>query len=430
MRNRLLRALALLAPSLALAACGNDAEPLKPVVVSGHVVSISGTPIAGARVTALDVNDAPISGTVVSNAEGAFALDASAARNESIKLRAAAAGFTAFPSGIRRSFPINISGAVEDGPVLVFSSSLTEVALEPLADPNGLGSIAGNVGGNGALIVAEGSIVASTISNVAGEYILFNLPPGSYDVRAYAAGWEWVPASAVVIADEQTSGVDLAVLGPAGGSVSGSVNIVNAPGGSRTSVVLVVASTFNDVTIRGDVPPGLRAPQGGSPSVTGGFTIAGVPSGTYKVLAAFENDDLVRDPDTGISGTQIVEVTVNGNATTLPESFKITEALEVMSPGGGDLPTGITGTPTLIWADDSSEDYYTVEVFDSFGNIIWSDPNVPGVSGSSTVSVVYGGPALQSGRTYQFRALSWRNSGGSTRPISSTEDLRGVMTVM
>jgi hypothetical protein len=155
-----------------------------------------------------------------------------------------------------------------------------------------------------------------------------------------------------------------------------------------------------------------------------------VPNGTYKVLAAFENDDLVRDPDTNIGGTQIVEVTVAGNAVSLPESFKITEALAVVSPGGGDEPTGIVGIPTLIWADDSSEDYYSVEVFDSSGNIIWSDPDVPGVSGSSTVSVVYGGPSLQPGRTYQFRATSWRDSGGEVRPISVTEDLRGVMIAL
>jgi hypothetical protein len=206
------------------------------------------------------------------------------------------------------------------------------------------------------------------------------------------------------------------------------VNIVNAPGGSATSVVLVVASTFNETTVRGDVPPGLRAPRTGSPSVTGGFTISGVPDGTYKVLAAFENDILVRDPDPNIAGTQIVEVTVVGAPITLSASFKITEALEVISPGPS-TPTEVVGTPTLIWADDSSEDFYTLEVFDSQGNVIWSDPNVPGVSGSPTVSVVYGGPALQSGRTYQFRAISWRENGGGAGPISTTEDLCGLMFV-
>jgi len=228
----------------------------------------------------------------------------------------------------------------------------------------------------------------------------------------------------------QDTPLDLERTGAALGSVSGSVNIVNAPGGSSTSVVLVVASTFNDVTLRGEVPPGLRAPGSGSPSVTGGFTIDGVPDGTYMVLAAFENDDLVRDPDLNIAGTQIVEVTVAGGAVTLSQSFKITGALDVVSPGAGDAPSEITGTPTLTWADDSSEDYYTVEVFDSNGNIVWSDPNIPGVSGSPTVSVVYGGPALESGKTYQFRAMSWRSNNGNPSPISSTEDLRGVMVEM
>jgi hypothetical protein len=430
MRNWLLRSLVMLVPALMLAGCGDDVEPEKPVVVRGHVLSDTGAPIAGARVSALDVNDQPISGTVTTNSAGFYELDASNARNQSIKLRASASGFEPFPSGFRRSLPINLSGAVEEEHVLAFSSPQTEVTLETLANPGGLGSIAGIVQGAGALVVAEGPVVGSTISSNDGGYVIFNLPPGTYDVQAYTAGWQFIPAQANVVADQQTSGVDLALSGTSIGSVSGSVNIVNAPGGLATSVVLVVACTFNDVTLRGEVPPGLRAPSTGPPTVNGSFTIAGVPDGTYKVLAAFENDDLVRDPDTGIAGTQIVEVTVSGNAITLPESFKITEALAVVSPGEGDEPTEVAGTPTLIWADDSSEDYYTVEVFDSFGNIVWSDPNVPGVSGSTTVSVVYGGPALLSGRTYQFRAMSWRDSGGGARPISGTEDLRGVMTAM
>ena len=100
------------------------------------------------------------------------------------------------------------------------------------------------------------------------------------------------------------------------------------------------------------------------------------------------------------------------------------------SPGGGDAPTAVSGTPTFIWADDSSEDYYTLEVIDTRGIIIWSDPDVPGVSGSPTVSVVYAGPALELGHTYQFRATSWRSSGGQDPgPISSTEDLKGVFII-
>jgi len=104
--------------------------------------------------------------------------------------------------------------------------------------------------------------------------------------------------------------------------------------------------------------------------------------------------------------------------------------LDVTSPGGGDDPTVVIGTPTFIWADDSSEDYYTLEVLDTSGTIVWSDPNVPGVSGSPTVSVLYGGPTLQSGHTYQFRATSWRSSGGQgPGPISITVDLKGVFVI-
>jgi Carboxypeptidase regulatory-like domain len=411
----------------ALLGCGHDSQPPKPVAIHGQVVTEAGAPIEGARVTALDVNGSPISRTVATDAEGRYELDVSSARNQAVTLRAAAAGFEPFPSGIRRSLPIDLSTAVESGPIFLYSGSLAQVTLLPLADPSGLGSLSGTVIGTGALVVAEGPTVASTISGTSGQYVIFNLPPGTYTVRAYVAGWQFTPVQASVLADQETPGVDLAGSGIALGSVSGNVNIVNAPGGSATSVVLVVASTFNEVTLRGDVPPGLRAPRTGAPNVNGSFTISNVPDGTYKVLAAFENDGLVRDPDPNISGTQIVEVSVNGDAAVLPTSFKITEALGVVSPGADD-PTPVVGTPTLIWDDDSSEDYYTVQVFDSIGNVIWENPDVPGVSGSPTVSVVYGGPALTPGRTYQFRATSWRSSGnGTPGPISSTEDLCGLM---
>jgi sarcosine oxidase gamma subunit len=413
-----------------LTACGKDQEPEKPVMVQGHVFSSSGAPIAGARVTALDVNDAPVSSTVTTDAEGAYELNASPARGGSIKLRAAASGYEAFPSGIRRSLPVNISGAAETKSAFIFSGPASDIVLEPLENAGGLGSLSGNVELGGALVVAEGPGVGTAVSDIQGDYVVFNLPAGTYTVRAYVAGSRFPSAAADVVAAQETKDVNLARSGDAAGSVSGSVNIVNAPGGSATSVVLVVASTFNEVTVRGEVPRGLRTPKTGSPNVNGSFTISGVPDGTYKVLAAFENDGLVRDPDTNIAGTQIVEVTVSGNATTLPTSFKITGALDVVSPGNGDVPTEISGTPTLVWADDSSEDYYTVEVFDSFGNVVWSDPNVPGVSGSGTVSVVYGGPALEPGRTYQFRAMSWRDATGGASPISTTEDLRGIMVAM
>lgn len=57
--------------------------------------------------------------------------------------------------------------------------------------------------------------------------------------------------------------------------------------------------------------------------------------------------------------------------------------------------------------------------------LIWEDTMVPGVSGSKTVEVPYGGPALSPGY-YQFRAISVKEADS---PISATEDLRGVFIV-
>jgi hypothetical protein len=191
----------------------------------------------------------------------------------------------------------------------------------------------------------------------------------------------------------------------------------------------VVESTFSDTFVRGDVPRGLRTPLTGPPDVTGDFTIENVPAGDYVVLAAFENDDLVRDPDPNIAGTQIVHITMPtpGEAIEVAESFKVTEALPVISPGAEE-PEAVSSAPTLTWGDDSSEDYYTVVVYDAYGELVWEDDNVPSVSGSDEVSVAYGGP-MEQGMVYQFRATSWRSPGGTPGPISVTEDLRGVFYV-
>lgn len=194
------------------------------------------------------------------------------------------------------------------------------------------------------------------------------------------------------------------------------MQIVNASGGATTSVVLAVEETFHAATARGEAPPGLRAAN-----VSGAFSIAGVPDGEYVVLAAFENDGLVRDPDTSIGGTEIVHITVSGADQTISEGFKVTGALVVVSPGATKIDE-VSGTPTFVWEDDSSEDSYDVQLFDALGNEVWKKTGVTDQKGSKDVSVAYDGSALSSGMYYQFRVVSMK--GGV--PISATEDLKGV----
>jgi hypothetical protein len=415
---------------------GGQPTCVAPLVVRGRIVDPAGRGIVGALVTALDANEAAATGTATSGADGAFELRLPIARTAAgapvttqVRLRAAAAGFETFPSGLRRSLPLEVSGAVLTEGKLVFASTSTDVILMPVANPQSLGAIAGTVngtaGGRGVLVVAEGPAVGTAISDTDGKYVIFNLPPGAYSVRGYAADVQLGAAAATTTAGATTGGVNLLGRDVPTGNVKGSVNIVNAPGGSMTSVVLVVASTFNEALKRGEVPPGLRSPRAGSPSVTGPFTLAGVPDGNYVVLAAFENDQLVRDPDTSIGGTQIQRITVGdaGREVNLGESFKITEALTVMHPGAGEIPEAMTGVPSFTWKDDSSEDRYELEVFDWKGNSVWKTGVAKQTGGD--VNATYAGPALQAAMLYQFRVTSIRRDV----PISQTEDLKGVFLV-
>src|SRR5262249_10353020 len=142
-------------------------------------------------------------------------------------------------------------------------------------------------------------------------------------------------------------------------------------------------------------------------------------AGRYVILGAFENDNLVRDPDLNIGGTSTLHVEIMPGQTTTADSFKGTGALDVLSPGA-DGPEQGTGAPTFEWDGASPEAPYDLIVFDAFGNVVW-ETDEPSHSGDNPM-VLYGGPALEAGMYYQFRATSYHNGTA----ISATEDLRGV----
>ena len=428
-----------------------------PVEIRGYVFdALTEAAIEGAHVAALDESSAPVTDVAVTDAAGYYTLTVPAARDENGEvadalrwtLIAAAADYDAFPGALRPAIPVNAQDAVEmpgpddgdddtDDVLSVIENASTDIALIPLpSDQAGGATISGHIGeadadhGGGTLVVAEGATVPSPhgIADASGNYTIFNVPAGSATIRGYRVDLEVEPASVDVGSEPLT--VDLTVTSDdhdALATVTGSVNIVNAPGGSLTSVVLVPSSVYIETLERGPVPFGLRAPRPpAAPDVAGAFEISGVPSGTYTVLAAFENDQLVRDPDMSIGGTQIqtIEVAMGGGIT-LDESFKVTEALDVFAPGA-DAPERLATEPTFAWADDSSEDRYELVVYDALGNLVWEDLMIPGHSGGDRVELPYGGPALQQGMYYQFRVTSFRENAGGATAISRTEDLRGV----
>jgi hypothetical protein len=413
--------------------------------------------IQDARVVAMDVNGSPISTVAVTDASGNYELEVPTRRNpdgspvgDNFTLRCDAAAFETFPSGIRQAVPVSTASPTEDSGKLVIDNPLTDICLLELEPGFGTASIFGTVtlpkNSRGALVVAEASPTAgfSAVSDRNGDYKIFNLAAGTYSTNAYVQGANY-DAQSVTLAAADSKEVDFTANTQATATLNGSVQIVNPnPGTSpATSVILVVESTFNEALARGETPPGLRAPAPGiAPNITNGFTIDGIPAGKYVVLAAFENDDLVRDPDTCIAGTDILhQAFAAGDTIDLSSGFKITGALDVISPGADGPENVATTTPTLTWVDDSSEKSYRIQVFDSFGNLVGA-AEIPGVSGHNP-SIVYGSAdwlddtdvpnkftdfadPLVSGTFYQFRATSIDNSGCE---ISQTEDLKGVFFV-
>ncbi|HYQ27439.1 MAG TPA: hypothetical protein VER04_09465 [Polyangiaceae bacterium] len=402
----------------------------------------SGQPVAGAHVMALNDKGAPVTDVAKTDTQGNYELSVPTARgadgepiDSKFTLRAAAQDYQAFPYGSRVALPIAVEGAALEDNRYVVENALTSVDLIPLpAGDRSLieGSIVALAGHadapiGGVLVVATGGDGAeSGISDKSGAFSVFNVPAGSQELKAYGAHIQLESKSVTVTTDALT-GVALHELDAATTTVSGNVQLVNAPGGSMTSVILVVEDTFDASVARGEAPSGLRAPGTGAPNVTGAFSIAGVPAGKYVVLAAYENDDLVRDPDTSISGTDFVHIEVKSGEPTLEisDGFKVTQALGTVAPGV-DGPEAVSEKPDLVWADDSSEDGYALRVFDALGNEVWQQLDLPPVKGSKTVSVKYEGP-LDPGMYYQFRVSSWRQpSKGERTSISTTEDLRGV----
>lgn len=416
-----------------------------PVQLQGHVSDLSSSvPIGGATVSALDENGAPAASVAISAVDGSYSLRIPSVRADStgklvarkVALRAAAKNYFNFPSGVRISLPIDTSGATQanaSSPYLI-AGGQADIGLILLpSGSQGRPSISGTVevspGQAGVLVVAETTDVPiSAIADRSGSFTLFNVAPGSVHVQAYSRGTNYTTVDLAVQAGTDTTGLQLNKYNLPTATLNGSVNLVaGAPG--PTSVVLLVESTFNASLVRGEEPPGLRAPDPGiAPNVTSAWSVAGVPDGRYVVLAAFENDGDVRDPDPNIAGTQIPHIVVSGGAVVngVQPSFKVTGAVSVVSPGAGDAMDLASAQPTFTWQTYPSAKTYDVTLFDAMGRVVWSQGGLPAATGQNNTTTYNGSTPLSSGKVYQWRAMARGNAGN---PISLTEELRGVFRV-
>jgi hypothetical protein len=419
---------------------------LAPVIVGGRVFDgLDEAAVEGATIVGLDANGAARTRVARSGPDGRFELPVSVRRDadgkpidDAITLRVAAADHQSFPTAPRTALPIKLELAVaeSEGKKLEdqrwrIENAATEVSLLPLpAEQQGRATVTGRIAAEdagGVLVLAlDGeSAQTSAISDLDGEFVLFNVAPGSRVLEGYRAGLAVAPRTV----DVPTAGLSDVVLESSEAKLStvrGNLSIVNADGGLDTTVILVVASTFDANLARGEAPAGLRAT-----GIGGAFTIENVPPGRYAVLAAFENDQLVRDPDEGIGGTEVVFVSTTdaGGTSAVEQSFKVTEALGIMNPGSEGIDVVAAGPVTLTWADDSSEDGYELRVYDALGTLVHEDTEVARTTGSPTVEYALDAADYAPGMLYQFRVWSWRERTDGRTYISASEDLKGVFEI-
>ncbi|HEX7837907.1 MAG TPA: hypothetical protein VF469_10620, partial [Kofleriaceae bacterium] len=216
-----------------------------PVELRGRVLDLAtSTGVAGARVVAVDVNGAAVSGVAISGADGSYALQVPAQRGADgtpgafpVTLRADAAGYQSFPGTIRQPLPVDVATAVAMNGTYVVKSTLTDIGLFARTGA-GKGAIHGHVAiaddHAGVLVVAElAGKGAAVIAARDGDYAIYNLDAGHYTVTAYARGHVYPPGEVDVAGDVK---LDLALGKDLPGSLSGQVSIVDASGGAATSV--------------------------------------------------------------------------------------------------------------------------------------------------------------------------------------------------
>lgn len=423
-------------------ATGGDPICADPVEIVGQVTdAATAQAVVGALVVAIDANGAARTTVVATDAMGNYTLPIAVARSadgkptmDAVTLRVSAAGYQTFPTPPRPALPIALGAAVAmDGTYRVDTANTDVTLFATGVDAGAVATLTGHVTADdptGVLVLAVQAdrSVASAITDHDGKFTLFDVPRNvATTVEGYRAGLAVTPAMVTatgatldgIVLDGATTGVV---------TVTGTVQIVNAPGGLTTSVILVPEAAFDEVAIRGEAPSGLRAAP-----VSGAFSIAGVAPGTYVVLAAYENDQLVRDPDLSISGTDIVRITIPQGAASpfaIAESFKVTEALAVISPGAATLDVVMTATPKFEWDDDSSEDGYELYLYDQFGALVHENKALPSHMGSGNPSYTLpSSVVLKDGFIYQFRVYSFRDGNNGRSYISASEDLRGVFEV-
>lgn len=376
-------------------------------------------------------NNTPTGTTLTTDADGNFEATLSPG---SYFLKFFKQGYDAVPApGIE---PVAFS--IEAG------ATITQSAEMSVSTVTNAGYISGKVatgstGVGGVLVVAEdgaGNTAFSSVSDEDGNYTIYNVPEGSYQVTGYFIGYSSDSPSASVTTGTETAGIDVALTSGAAGSLIGTIRNL-ATDNKDVDVSLVHPITKETI-------PGLS-----TTSVDLAYALSNIPDGTFIARATYKNDKRVMDPDR-IAKFGEPEVTFSGgNSETL--IFDVTGSVALNTPTNDSTstqPIEVTSTtPTFQWTAYSSTSDYVIEVVDvATGNVVWggfdqsgADPVKNIVIPSSQKSIQYNADGnasvaeLVPGRTYRWKIYASKNDQNSSTGwtlISSSEDQLGLIKIV
>jgi hypothetical protein len=407
--------------------CSNDDETQLTGIVSGLVTDAeTGAPLENVVIVVFDANNnSPTSNIIHSDADGNYNIELPLG---SYFIKLAKQGYTRVPVIGISPIPFEIiGGQTFEKPVEMFKSDLTNT-----------GFISGNVSSSnqfqpGALVVAyNGSEGYSSITDQNGDYSIFNVPEGSYSVKAFLVGHNSTEIMATVMIDNETSSTNLQLSSNASGIVSGQISFL-ATQNLEVDVALTHPGT-------GETIPGLSTQTSNY-----NYTISGVPDGEYIGRATYENDTKVVDPDRIIKFGEPL-VVVSGSSLEL--DFDVTGAVKLIGPSNGmsDLqPIEVnSAAPMFEWTPYPSASDYVIEVSNSDGEIIWggfnTDNDQPAkriTISSDQTSIVYNSDnsaleSLEAGKIYRWRVYASKDDVQETsgwKLISVSEDQQGLILV-
>lgn len=421
--------------SIFFSGCSNDDPKPSKGTIAGSVTDFaSGAELPGALVVVFNALSNSPEVTTTTNATGDYSVEVNPGK---YFLKFYKQGYLPVPAADMQAVSFEVvAGQTNDQPAEMTASSAANIGLIK-------GRIsAGNSGQAGVLVVAElDGQGYSGVSDKDGNYTIFNVPQGTYDVRAYLVEYSSSVVQATVATGAETADINISLSKNAAGSVAGTFKVISqttiAESPATMDIALVHPHTRETI-------PGLSKSLPYSSSIN--FSFANVPDGTYIVRATWANDYIVIDPDY-ITKFGDYEVTVSGGVAA-PASVDIvsTSAVILATPTNEMAVTvpveEMSTTPTFDWNAYPSTSDYVIEVTDAAtGQVVWGGFSNSGtvtkniIIPSNTTAVLYNfdGTAsvgsLTPGKVYRWRIFASKDNVDGWKLIAASEDQMGLIKI-